>query len=1581
LNGRIHHVEATVITTTSEVPPIPHHLKHPTSTISLKSTSPGHIRLAPLFTMDPPPTSPTHTIFPKKILLPLDLIAKTQRLGALAASQKASACVTQPTTSLPVQEKSSSRPHKKLASVSHDTTPALKPDWVAQYSVVRHLVEAGEEECQHESEAVTPANHSPPAVDKDKRGTDAEVEKLDNGMGKENYYFGSKPQMSESSVRDELHTPVNGGGWGNGRQGPCGADPNGEVSADEGVDRGEQGDGARNQGGAWVDDSDTNQGGDGWGEYTPTQNFETEDGAAMQGWGNWGGDGGGWGDNTKDGKKGPHRQENQGWGNHGNNNGWVTNAEDGRVFEAGNNHQWDQPENKRCGNYGHQYEQRGHIRSRHQSEAAVRPFVQRRPQHLQQPQSQRNDNLQSQTRQFDQHQHKHIYTHHPQNQISAKEQEQIQLINELKTKNANQAGLIDEQRFRIAVLENDLKHNCKGKEDAVNASVIIAQTLAAVFRGQVSTARHVIQESSSLEREEETKELKRKMEALEKENKMLRARDWEARHNGDLRESPSDEAVVHALTPSRRCLASRRSVPSPFGGTLEYTEVKGKGKEKLTSQAAGLIGPELAGSTFDAPGKKRSRGEGLRKAFEKDKALAARQSSVAGSSSGLARIIERVTDSEPERKAVVGWDESFTTTTDIPTVPNSPVRASSSTQVAKGMIDVGMESLDDILNDSCPAAPTLQQGDQLLGDIDSETEQLSPQIEAQIKAMQDLSKLSVPKVLKAGTDLKNSFRGADYDHLAPQSAPHRGGMNNYNRFDASSTSNPYSNTNEGEFGSSEEERERVIKAHQCDTGRDGIRYPDLFRYGIQYVPEDDENYIRTVSISNLPSAITLREVLTRVRGGNVANAILMDTQKLMGGTMSALVTFVEDYDAHSFAEYAAQHPITFGDEDEGQTAKVTLIPTPTFPPSQGMKKRMAHGRNDTRCIAILNVPEHLSLSKLQYDIACQYNLRAESLLEIYLDQDNTLHLEFSSMSLAGSAFGILSGWQAYQGLNIISDPDPCAGPLEELALPVPPRPPMLPRGRSPSPPYDLIDSLNSSSDSSNQRHVHFTGVGGDMIQQQRKRLAALTNHKIEIPSFSGSGIKSSSWADEVIDETEFGNPNPASSSAQNQSYPSDYPEHNEQSGLPHAHSEAPPNSPIEGVLDMDISPCLGIKGAADMIVTADVNRLMKETPGTFRKAPVGLTGSKYATIVPGFEDRHDRSGPRTSSRNSSLVYNGSTPDLWKIDAGGRAEKGKGREVETLPEPKAHPELQPRNLLAAALDSGSDGRSPKQIAFEVTTPKPKYRHAPTPYPSPTEETVKPRAGYAIKKPTYTPDRQPEASPTPKSKHLEQPSTPLTDFNVEFEAKVIPHTQPNITNPTSENPHTPANAEQTPPPQTPQKPHQNAETNKTITRSYHPEVPVGEWTLEDLETLKNSSPAIKERYVRLIDIGRGVGEFVSRAEMVPELRPEGDGKSSRSDGDGKGGGEGWKTDRELVVGSGVVCDPFLVIREGESGEGNGNEKGVGSGKEKINPEEIEFDLEDDGGGDVGGQEKRPRVRRIDSKDSVHSDGCSGYMSIGG
>jgi hypothetical protein len=117
------------------------------------------------------------------------------------------------------------------------------------------------------------------------------------------------------------------------------------------------------------------------------------------------------------------------------------------------------------------------------------------------------------------------------------------------------------------------------------------------------------------------------------------------------------------------------------------------------------------------------------------------------------------------------------------------------------------------------------------------------------------------------------------------------------------------------------------------------------------------------------------------------------------------------------------------------------------------------------------------------------------------------------------------------------------------------------------------------------------------------------------------------------------------------------------------------------------------------------------------------------------------------------------------------------------------------------------------------------------------------------------------------------------------------------------------------------------------------------------------------------------------MVPELRPEGDGKSSRSDGDGKGGGEGWKTDRELVVGSGVVCDPFLVIREGESGEGNGNEKGVGSGKEKINPEEIEFDLEDDGGGDVGGQEKRPRVRRIDSKDSVHSDGCSGYMSIGG
>jgi hypothetical protein len=462
--------------------------------------------------------------------------------------------------------------------------------------------------------------------------------------------------------------------------------------------------------------------------------------------------------------------------------------------------------------------------------------------------------------------------------------------------------------------------------------------------------------------------------------------------------------------------------------------------------------------------------------------------------------------------------------------PSSSSQAADTLQPVNKISDVGLRSLDDILAedqyDYQPAAKTLKEN--MVGEDlppKEETEPLSIQMERHMKEMSSF-RIPAPSVLKVGFDISNAKLGAEYDHLAPQpvSETRRGGMNNYNRFDTAATANRYSNTAAQELWSSLEEREGVINAHQRQVGRDGIRYPDIFRYGIQYVPEeDDENYFRTVTISNLPPSVSLREVLARVRGGVIASAILMDTKHLLRGTMSARVVFVEDFDACAFVSYTSAHPLVFGENGDARTAVITLVPTPTYPPSQGMIKRMKAERKDTRCLAIHNFPNELSLTKLQSDLACGNGWRADNLVETYLDQHNTLHLHFSNIQLAGSAFAILTtNWHTYRGLNVTFEEDPCAGLLEEMSMQLAPLDvhQMVVRGRPLVQQPGAMNNDNSSALSFQCKGNPQGMVGGEHLDKQREPLAGVENQKVVIPSFSGAGIQSSSWADEVIEESE-----------------------------------------------------------------------------------------------------------------------------------------------------------------------------------------------------------------------------------------------------------------------------------------------------------------------------------------------------------------------------------------------------------------------------------------------------------------------------
>jgi hypothetical protein len=569
-----------------------------------------------------------------------------------------------------------------------------------------------------------------------------------------------------------------------------------------------------------------------------------------------------------------------------------------------------------------------------------------------------------------------------------------------------------------------------------------------------------------------------------------------------------------------------------------------------------------------------------------------------------------------------------------PTVPNSPVFAS--TAVA----DVGLNSLEDVLNgwDFSPAhAPPTNPCHQtpngnIMNGEDEEERDIDEQLEGHSAALQKFHNVPPPSVLKTGFELKGSFRGIDYDNAPPPTYPRATSMQNYNRFGTASSANiplgpktlfPIANGQalDSKIWDGHGDRDGAIEAHrdQC-RGKFDNRFPDFFRYGIRYTPgETDSNFQRTVQISNLPHDTELREILARVRGGEIMSAILLDTKKLLGG-MSARIEFVNEGAAEEYVLYAEMYPISFGDPP--QRATVTLVPTPTWPVRLPTRNKVNLGQ--TRCLRIPNFPTHFSLQGLERELTRGNGYRAAALVEIYLDETMTLHLEFSNVDAAGSAFGILTSFREFRGLEVGWEKDPCAGQLEDLREEPKPRPPMLPRN------FDAVKRRESDG-------IEETGSDIDVVRSvegiQRKRLAALSNQKVEIPSFSGTRIQSSSWADEVIEEAEA----EAGTGLALQEI------EGRLSSAPKSNGcLLPPNSPESKHLvpdsnaldnipeDGEETVAAAVEDQFTAIMTEGINELMAQRNSQWykdeglKRAPVGLAGSKYATRVPGFQD----CGPR-----------------------------------------------------------------------------------------------------------------------------------------------------------------------------------------------------------------------------------------------------------------------------------------------------------------------------------------------------------------
>ena len=214
----------------------------------------------------------------------------------------------------------------------------------------------------------------------------------------------------------------------------------------------------------------------------------------------------------------------------------------------------------------------------------------------------------------------------------------------------------------------------------------------------------------------------------------------------------------------------------------------------------------------------------------------------------------------------------------------------------------------------------------------------------------------------------------------------------------------------------------AVFINKCTAGFEDPRHPDVFKYGLRFIPSHNErNVYRTVTISGLPANTTMFMILNNVRGGAVLDSKLLNTLKISGSN-TALIIFLQEHSAFAYEEYAKKHPIIFN----GLIAKVAVVPTPTWPIKPNIYKAVFDHKH-SRCLEVHNFPRSISPSELKFD----------HLVHTEMGKDGILVLQFSSIDGAGCTYRMLSSFMAYRDCEPHFTSDPCSQPLETL----------LPRGK------------------------------------------------------------------------------------------------------------------------------------------------------------------------------------------------------------------------------------------------------------------------------------------------------------------------------------------------------------------------------------------------------------------------------------------------------------------------------------------------------------------------------------------------------
>lgn len=227
--------------------------------------------------------------------------------------------------------------------------------------------------------------------------------------------------------------------------------------------------------------------------------------------------------------------------------------------------------------------------------------------------------------------------------------------------------------------------------------------------------------------------------------------------------------------------------------------------------------------------------------------------------------------------------------------------------------------------------------------------------------------------------------------------------------------------------SSAGERHTAIQINRNVAGPEDLRFPDLFRYGIHYMPSlQQSNTLRTISIMNLPPEISRSKLLSSIRGGIIVSVDLLDTMSITGA-FSALVVFLHGQDALAFIDFVAETALYFS----GQKACVKLLTTPSWPLSLSLNTAIFQ-HHHTRCLELFNYPRSITPAMLRKDLRLHQALTYDAIERIQMRPDNVLEIRFLSIQAAGKAYGKLTSMRTYKQCRVVFAKDPCSLPLGNL---------------------------------------------------------------------------------------------------------------------------------------------------------------------------------------------------------------------------------------------------------------------------------------------------------------------------------------------------------------------------------------------------------------------------------------------------------------------------------------------------------------------------------------------------------------------